>query len=77
MSHLCWLLTNTVKCNWHTLQLLPDGTRPSYAGLQVEVQEDLEGRLLVQYLGQTIPTQEAPLRPGLLKGCQYHPATAP
>ncbi len=58
---------NTLKYHRRTLQLLPDGTRPSYAGLQAEVQEDLEGRLLVQYLGQTIPNQEAPPRPSLLK----------
>ena len=35
--------------------------------MQVEVLEDLEGRIAVQYLGQTINTQEAPLRPGLLR----------
>ena len=46
---------NTVKYNLRTLQLLPDGTRPTYAGVQVEVQEDLDGRLLVQYQGQTYP----------------------
>ena len=55
---------NTIKYNRRTLQLLPGGTRPTYAGVQVEVQEDLEGRLLVQYQGQTIPAQEAPPRPG-------------
>ena len=49
---------NTVKYNRRTLQLLPDGTRPTYAGVQVEVQEDLDGRLLVQCQGQTIPSQE-------------------
>ena len=43
---------NTVKYNRRTLQLLPDGTRPTYAGVQVEVQEDLDGRLLVQYQGR-------------------------
>ena len=64
---------NTVKYHRRTLQLLPDGTRPTYAGVQVEVQEDLEGRLLVQYQGQTIPSQEAPPRPALLR----EPAAAP
>ena len=58
---------NTVKYNRRTPQLLPDGTRPTYAGVQVEVQEDLDGRLLVQCQGQTIPSQEAPPRPGLLR----------
>ena len=58
---------NTTKYKRRTLQLLPGGTRSTYAGVQVEVQEDLEGRLLVQYQGQAIPTQEAPPRPGLLR----------
>lgn len=35
---------NTVKYNWHTLQLLPSMERPSYAGVQVEVQERSDGR---------------------------------
>ena len=30
---------NTVRYQWHTLQLLPSTERPSYAGLQVEVLE--------------------------------------
>ena len=58
---------NTIKCNRRILQLLPSKTRPTYAGVQVEVQENLEGRLLVQYQGQTIPTQEAPPRSGMLR----------
>ena len=58
---------NTVKYNKRTLQLLPGRDLPSYAGLQVEVLEDLEDRISVQYLGQTINTQEAPPRPGLLR----------
>ena len=58
---------NTVKYNRRTLQLVPDGTRPTFAGMQVELHEDLDGRLLVQYQGETIPTQEAPQRPALLR----------
>ena len=58
---------NTVKYNWRTLQLLPGKERPSYAGAQLEVHEDLDGQLLVQYRGRTIPTQEAPPRPGVLR----------
>ena len=54
---------NTVKYRRRTLQLLPDVTRPTYA----RVQEELDGRLLVQCQGQTIPSQEAPPRPGLLR----------
>ena len=58
---------NTIKYNRRTLQLLPDVTRPTFAGMQVEVQEDLGGRLLVQYQGQVIPSQGALPRPGLLR----------
>ena len=64
---------NTIKYSRRTLQLLPGKTRPTYAGVQVEVQEDLEGRLLVQYQGRTIPTQEAPPRPGLLRASTLSP----
>ena len=58
---------NTVKYKRRTLQLLPGITRPTYAGVQVEVQEDLDGRLLVQYQGQTVPSQEAPPRSAQLR----------
>ena len=58
---------NTVKYNRRTLQLLPGRTRPTYAGVQVEVHEDLEGRHLVQHQGQTVPSQETPLRPAQLR----------
>ena len=58
---------NTVKHNWRTLQLLPGKERPSYAGAQLEVHERLDGQLLVQYQGRTIPTQEAPPCPGVLR----------
>ena len=68
---------NTIKYNRRTLQLLPGGTRPTCAGVQVEVQEDLEGRLLVQYQGQTIPTQEAPPRSGLLRAIAIAPVEDP
>ncbi len=58
---------NTVKYKRRTLQLLPGITRPTYAGVQVEVQKDLDGQLLMQYQGQTIPSQEAPPRPAQLR----------
>lgn len=53
---------NTVKYNWRTLQVLPTPERPSYAGAQVEVQERLDGKLVVCFQGQVIPTQEGPSR---------------
>ena len=58
---------NTVKYKRRTLQLLPDETRPTYAGVQVEVRENLDGRLLVQYQGRTVLSQEAPPRPAQLR----------
>ena len=45
---------NTVKYRWRTLQLLPDKSRPSYAGSVVEVLEGLDGRLAVQHEGRTV-----------------------
>ena len=58
---------NTVKYNRRTLHLLPDGIRRTYAGAQIDIQEDLDGRLLVQHQGQTVPAQEEPPRLGLLR----------
>jgi len=58
---------NTVRYKQHTLQLLPEESRPTYAGVQVEVQEDLGGRITVQHSGEIIPTQEAPPRPAQLR----------
>lgn len=58
---------NTVKYNWRTLQLLPGTERTSYAGVHVEVQERLDGQLVVRYQDRIIPTQEAPPRPGVLR----------
>ena len=58
---------NTVQYKNRTLQLLPSRDRPSFAGTHVEVLEQSDGKLLVQYRGVTIPTQEAPPRPGLLR----------
>jgi len=58
---------NTVKYNWHTLQLLPGDDRRSYAGIVVEVRERLDGQLLVVYQGRDIPTQGAPPRRSALR----------
>ena len=53
---------NTVKYQWRTLQLLPGQERPSYAGVKVEVLEQCDGQLMVQYGGEVVPHQK--LRPG-------------
>ena len=42
---------NTVKYKRRTLQLLPGRTHPTYASVQVEIQEDLDGQLLVKHQG--------------------------
>ena len=58
---------NTVKYQRHTLQLLPDPKRRSYAGAVVVVLEGLDGRLSVQHEGRIIASQEAPPDPGFLR----------
>jgi len=58
---------NTVKYQWRTLQLLPEPGEPSRAGIHVEVQERLDGRLVVYHRGQMLPTQEAPPRASILR----------
>ncbi len=65
---------NTVKYRWRTLQQLPDQDRPSYAGVRVEVLERPDGRLLVEYKGRLIPTQEAPPRPSLMRVLSQTPS---
>jgi hypothetical protein len=51
---------NTVQYHGRSLQLFPDLERPSYAGARVEVQERLDGRLLVRHRHQILTPQEAP-----------------
>ena len=67
-KHFCKVARdNTVKYKWHTLQLLPGQDRPSYTGVRAEIQERLDGRLVVRYQDRVIPTREAPPRPGVLR----------
>ena len=58
---------NTVKFQCHTLQLLPDRQRRSYAGAAVVVLHGLDGRLSLQHEGRIIAAQEAPPSPGSLR----------
>ncbi len=51
---------NTVQYHGRALQLFPSMERPSYAGARVEVQERLDGRLLVRHREQILTPQEAP-----------------
>ena len=66
---------NTVKFQLHTLQLLPEPERPSYAGAVVEVLEGLDGRLRVRHEGRIINAQEAPPSPEFLRNGQGNSAT--
>jgi hypothetical protein len=51
---------NTVRYHGRTLQLYPTLERPSYARVRVEVQERLDGRLLVRHKDQILTPQDAP-----------------
>ena len=51
---------NTVQYHGRSLQLYPSMERPSYAGARVEVQERLDGRLLIRHREQILTPQEAP-----------------
>lgn len=51
---------NTVQYYEHTLQLFPDADRPSYARTRVEVQQRLDGQLVVCYKGKVLTPSEAP-----------------
>ena len=56
-----------MKFRRHTLQILPDRRRPSYAGAVVVVPEGLDGRLSLHYEGRIIASQEAPPSSGVLR----------
>jgi hypothetical protein len=56
---------NTVRYRGRTLRLFPGSGQPSYAWARVEVQERLDGRLLVCYRGKLFTPEEAPLAAGL------------
>ena len=54
---------NTVRFAGRALQLLPGLERPSYAHARVEIQERLDGSLVVCYRGETIASAQAPDHP--------------
>lgn len=58
---------NTISFFGQSLQLLPEWDRPSYAHARVEVQERLDGSLVVAYHGQMVATQKAPPQPVTLR----------
>ena len=69
---------NTIQYHGRTLQLFPHADRTSYAGARVDVQERLDGRVLVAYRGTVLTPQEAPpLAESLRTAIRVPPATAP
>lgn len=51
---------NTVQYHGKNLQIFPGPERTSYARTRVEVQERLDGRLVISYHGKTLTPTEAP-----------------
>ena len=51
---------NTVRFNGAAIQILSDGYRTSYARAQVEVQERLDGSIVVAYQGNALAAEPAP-----------------
>ena len=51
---------NTVRFNGATIQILPDGYRDSYARAKVEIQERLDGSIVVAYRGRTLAAEPGP-----------------
>jgi transposase len=62
---------NTVQYHGRTLQLFPQVERTSYAGARVDVQERLDGRVLVAYRGTVLTPQEAPPLAASLRAQAY------
>ena len=58
---------NTVRLGEHTLQLLPGPERTSYARARVQIQERLDGSLVVTYQGRVIGSRPAPPNPMTLR----------
>ena len=58
---------NTVRFNGSIMQLMPDERRASYARAQVEVQERLDGSIVVAYQGRTLASKPAPPEPVTLR----------
>jgi len=71
---------NVVQLGEHRLQLLPSRERASYARLQVELHERLDGSLAVYHRGRCLATQPAPPRAPQLrarKAPRPQPAATP
>ena len=58
---------NTVRFNGATLQILADDLRASYARAKVEVQERLDGSIVVVHRGRTLAAEPAATEPVTLR----------
>ena len=58
---------NTVRFGGSTMQLMPDEHRSSYARAEVEIQERLDGSIVVAYQGRTLAAEPAPPGPVTLR----------
>ena len=58
---------NTVRFNGAAIQILPNVRRSSYARATVEVQERLDGTILVVHQGRTLAAEPAPPGPLTLR----------
>ena len=63
----CLPAGGTVTLGEHRLQIQPDQKRQSYARARVEVQERLDGSLVVYYQGRTLLTTPAPATAPVLR----------
>ena len=63
---------NTIRFANRTIQLLPDMQRMSYARARVEVQERLDGTIVVCHRGKVIAVTEAPGSTCLLRARRSH-----
>lgn len=68
---------NTVQYHGQTLQLYPGDDRPSYAGSRVEVQERLDGRVMVKCQGKVLTPQQAPALASELRSYIASPPVVP
>ena len=58
---------NTLRFNGATLQILADDHRASYVRAKVEVQERLDGSIVVAYRGRTLAAEPAATEPVTLR----------
>ena len=58
---------NTVRFNGATLQILADDLRASYVRAKVDVQERLDGSIVVAYRGRTLAAEPAATEPVTLR----------